>query len=168
METYFGIIPYPKYDEEQKDYCARVSYYMPPMIPITNTNLELVGAVLEEANYRAKKNITPAYYDITLKGKYSRDPESISMLDLIFSSRVIDLGDTLFCSNVRDGFVSRWIIIFLYQCALRALSRCEAEQRRSRVRIRSRRHHKESEKRCAMSYRIYPVSPSAVPTMVQQ
>lgn len=106
METDFGIIPYPKYDEEQKDYCARVSYYMPPMIPITNTNLELVGAVLEEANYRAKKNITPAYYDITLKGKYSRDPESISMLDLIFASRVIDRGDTLFCSNVRDGFVS--------------------------------------------------------------
>ena len=28
------------------------------------------------------------------------------MLDLIFDSRVIDLGDTLFCSQVRDGFVA--------------------------------------------------------------
>ena len=106
METDFGIIPYPKYDETQADYCARVSYYMPPMIPITNTNLELTGAVLEETNYRAKLHITPAYYEISLKGKYSRDPESISMLDLIFASRVVDLGDTLFCSNVRDGFVA--------------------------------------------------------------
>jgi len=106
METDFGIIPYPKYDETQADYCARVSYYMPPMIPITNANLELTGAVLEETNYRAKLHITPAYYEISLKGKYSRDPESISMLDLIFASRVVDLGDTLFCSNVRDGFVA--------------------------------------------------------------
>ena len=62
--------------------------------------------MLEETNYRAKLHITPAYYEISLKGKYSRDPESISMLDLIFASRVVDLGDTLFCSNVRDGFVS--------------------------------------------------------------
>ena len=28
------------------------------------------------------------------------------MLDLIFQSRVVDLGDTLFCSNVRDGFMA--------------------------------------------------------------
>lgn len=106
MESDFGIIPYPKYDENQQNYCARISYYMPPMIPKTNMNLELVGAVLEEANYQAKKLITPAYYDIALKGKYARDKESIAMLDLIFASRVIDLGDTLFCSQVRDGFVA--------------------------------------------------------------
>ena len=106
MESDFGIIPYPKYDESQQNYCARISYYMPPMIPKTNQNLELVGAVLEEANYQAKKLITPAYYDISLKGKYARDKESIAMLDLIFNSRVIDLGDTLFCAQVRDGFVS--------------------------------------------------------------
>ena len=106
METDFGIIPYPKYDESQQNYCARISYYMPPMIPKTNQNLELVGAVLEEANYQAKRLITPAYYDIALKGKYARDKESIQMLDLIFDSRVIDLGDTLFCSQVRDGFVA--------------------------------------------------------------
>ena len=66
---------------------------------------ELTGAVLEEANYRAKLHLTPSYYDITLKGKYSRDPESIAMLDLIFANRVVDLGDSLFCVNVRDGFV---------------------------------------------------------------
>ena len=106
METDFGIIPYPKYDENQADYCARVSYYMPPMIPVTNGRMELTGAVLEETNYRAKLHITPAYYEICLKGKYSRDPESISMLDLIFQSRVLDLGDSLFCSSVRDGFAA--------------------------------------------------------------
>ena len=105
METDFGIIPYPKFDETQADYRARVSYYMPPVIPITNVVLDMTGAVLEEANYRAMNNIKPAYYEISLK-KYSRDPDSIAMLDLIFKNRVVDLGDTLFCSNIRDGFAS--------------------------------------------------------------
>ena len=107
METDFGMLLYPKYDESQPSYCARVSYYMPPIVLITNPRLELTGAVLEEMNYRAKLHITPAYYEICLKGKYSRDPESISMLDLIFDSRVVDLGDSLFCSQIRDGFVAQ-------------------------------------------------------------
>ena len=106
METDFGIIPYPMYDEAQGEYYARVSYFMPPIIPITNQNLELTGAVLEMANYLAKQSITPAYYEISLKGKYSRDEESVEMLDLIFDHRVIDLGDTIFCPDVRDGFFS--------------------------------------------------------------
>ena len=106
METDFGIIPYPKLNEAQANYHARVSYYMPPVLPATNTNLELTGAVLELTNYLAKKEVTPAYYDIALKGKVSRDEESVAMLDLIFANRVIDLGDTLFCSDVRDGFIA--------------------------------------------------------------
>lgn len=104
METDFGILPYPKYDEAQTEYCSRVSYFMPAVMPATNRNLELVGAVLEYINYRAKENITPAYYDITLKGKVSRDEESVEMLDIILNNRVVDLGDTLFCASVRDGF----------------------------------------------------------------
>ncbi len=104
METDFGILPYPKYDEAQTEYCSRVSYFMPAVMPATNRNLELVGAVLEYINYRAKENITPAYYDITLKGKVSRDEESVEMLDIILDNRVVDLGDTLFCASVRDGF----------------------------------------------------------------
>ncbi len=106
METDFGIIPYPMWDEAQGTYYSRVSYFMPPLVPITNSNLELTGAVLEVTNYLAKQSITPAYYDISLKGKYSRDEESVAMLDLIFDNRVVDLGDTIFCPDVRDGFFS--------------------------------------------------------------
>lgn len=104
-ETDFGIIPYPKFNDSQENYYARVSYFMPSMLPATNKDLELVGAVMEYANYRAKVNITPAYYDIALKGKVSRDEESVEMLDLILANRVVDLGDTLFCASVRDGFL---------------------------------------------------------------
>ncbi len=104
METDFGIIPYPKYDSTQELYNCRVSYYMPPVLPTTIQNLDMVGAVLELTNYLAKKEVTPAYIEGALKGKYARDEESIAMIDLILSNRVVDLGDTLYCSNVRDGF----------------------------------------------------------------
>ena len=106
MEMDFGIIPYPKRDESQADYHARVSYYMPPVLPATNQQLDMTGAVLELTNFLAKQSVTPAYYEIALKGKVSRDEESVAMLDLIFANRVIDLGDTLFCSDVRDGFMA--------------------------------------------------------------
>jgi len=104
METDFGIIPYPKYDSAQELYNCRVSYYMPPVLPTTIQNLDMVGAVLELTNYLAMNEVTPAYIEGALKGKYARDEESIAMIDLILSNRVVDLGDTLYCANVRDGF----------------------------------------------------------------
>ena len=41
---------------------------------------------------RVKKLLTPAYYDQTLIGQYTRDEESVDMLDIIFSTRVYDVG----------------------------------------------------------------------------
>ena len=48
-------------------------------------------------------NLIPAYYEIALKRKTSRDEESSAMLDLIFSTRSYDLGDTWWCNELRDG-----------------------------------------------------------------
>ena len=105
METDFGILPYPKYDEAQERYYSRVSYYNAPIVPVTNNNLELTGALLEYFNYISSETVIPAYYDIVLKSKTSRDNESQAMLDLIFDSRVVDIGDTTLCADIRDGFV---------------------------------------------------------------
>ena len=105
METDFGIIPYPKYTEDQNRYYSRVSYYNAPVIPISNDRLDLVGAVLEYFNWASSETVIPAYYDIVLHGKVVRDEESREMLDIIFDSRVVDIGDTTLCANIRDGVV---------------------------------------------------------------
>lgn len=105
MDTDFGVIVYPKFDENQSDYHSRVSYYMPPVIPMSTEQYTLIGAVLEMSNYYASRQVRPAYYEICLKGKYARDEESIEMLDVILGNRVVDLGDTLFCADIRDGFM---------------------------------------------------------------
>ena len=36
--------------------------------------------------------MVPAYYETALKTKYTRDDESIAMIDMIVDSRVFDLG----------------------------------------------------------------------------
>ena len=58
-------------------------------------------------NAESYKTVIPAYYEVALKGKYSRDAESAEMLDLIFESRVIDIGDSTLCGTIRDGFIYR-------------------------------------------------------------
>ena len=105
METDFGVLPYPKLDEAQSEYYSRVSYYWANTIPVTNTHLDMTGAVLEMMNCESANTVVPAYYDIALKTKYSRDEESSAMLDLILENRVVDIGDTILCGTIRDGFI---------------------------------------------------------------
>ena len=106
METDFGIIPYPKYDENQDRYYSRVSYYNAPIIPVTNSRHELTGAVLEYFNWASSETVIPAYYDTVLYGKVIRDDESREMLDIIFDARVVDIGDTTLCADIRDGAIA--------------------------------------------------------------
>ena len=105
VNTEFGIVPYPKYDESQSEYYSRVSYYWATMVPTSNTDLEMTGAILEALNCESANTVVPAYYDVALKTKYSRDEESAAMLDLIFENRIVDLGDTVLCGDIRDGFM---------------------------------------------------------------
>jgi len=104
MESDFGVIPFPKYDEEQDGYGVMFEAGSRLcIVPVTVTNHELIGAVLEAMNFYSLQNVIPAYYEISLKQKYARDEESIKMLDLVSDSIFHDLGNTTFCSQVKDG-----------------------------------------------------------------
>ena len=103
MDADFGIIPFPKWNEAQDEYYSRIEGCDLFCIPVTNKNLELTGAVLEAMASESHAVVLPAYYDITLRTKITRDEESEAMLDLIFSNRVFDWGDTIWCPDIRDG-----------------------------------------------------------------
>lgn len=94
METDFGILPYPKYDEIQDDYYSSVSPYGCSFIcmPTVLEDADMSGAVLESMACESMYTVTGAYYDITLQGKILRDEESSEMLDIILGSRIFDLG----------------------------------------------------------------------------
>jgi len=94
METDFGILPIPKWDEAQPNYRATVNFHVSTCItiPISNGDADKTGLFLDALSCKSKYTLQPAYYDITLNGKYVRDEESSEMLDIIFANRVYDIG----------------------------------------------------------------------------
>ncbi|MHB1154915.1 MAG: hypothetical protein ACYCWE_15275 [Eubacteriales bacterium] len=108
MELDFGILPYPKYEEIQEHYYARIeAAYKVGCVPITNTDLEMTSVLMEALNCLAYKTVIPAYYEVTLKGKVTRDSESEAMLDIIFNNMFFDYGDTWWCDAIRDGIFGK-------------------------------------------------------------
>ncbi len=102
-ETDFGILPYPKWDESQDKYYSRIEGCELFGVPKTNTNPEMAAVILEAMACESMNNVIPAYYDVALKVKFTRDNDSAEMLDLAFENRVFDYGDTLLCTEFRDG-----------------------------------------------------------------
>ena len=94
METDFGILPPPKYDENQNNYYAAVDAWCTSAVsvPITATDKEKNGLILETLAYESRYILLPAYYDINLKTKFARDEESREMIDIILANRLYDLG----------------------------------------------------------------------------
>lgn len=93
MESEFGIMPTPKYDESQDRYYSSVDVactFLTVLMTVKDT--EFTGYILEAFATESKNVVTPAYYDIMLKRKYTRDNESAEVLDLISKSRLYDLG----------------------------------------------------------------------------
>ena len=52
----------------------------------------MTGKIVEALSAESHKKLVPAYYEVSLKTKYSRDEESVRMLDLIFEGVVYDFG----------------------------------------------------------------------------
>ena len=92
MEHEFGILPWPKYDETSEylsNVDAGVNLFV---VPITNSDLTRTSLILETLCILGREYVIPAYYDVALKTRDSRDEESSAMLDIIAANRVFDLG----------------------------------------------------------------------------
>jgi len=94
QEVNFGVLPYPKLDSVQENYYSTVGSWHSGFVcvPIGQEDASRTGAVLEALAAESKYTLRPAFYDISLKGKMVRDEESEEMLDLIFDSKIYDLG----------------------------------------------------------------------------
>ena len=83
VEFDFGIIPYPKWDEDSEYQNRSSNMTALTYIPVTNPDLTLTGAVLEEMAFQSAKELTPLYFDTVLTVKSTRDVESEAMLPII-------------------------------------------------------------------------------------
>jgi len=96
MEDSFGILPLPKYEYDD-DYATIVNGHAHVVVmPITVEDIEKTGAITEALCAIGSRDVLPAFYDVSLKTKYSRDTESEAMIDIIKDSIVYDIG---YCSG---------------------------------------------------------------------
>lgn len=92
-----GMLPMPKYDENQADYCqyADGGCLNLAAIPIDSKTPDDTALLLEAMSAESVDTLTKAYYDICVTGKSVRDEESVEMLDIIFRNYTIDYADLL-------------------------------------------------------------------------
>ena len=93
MNDNCGIVPLPKWDEEQDNYYSNLCdrYYIWG-IPMTVTDTDFVGLIAEAMACETLKSVYPAYYDVALKDKFSNDPDTANMVDLVSSGVLFDMS----------------------------------------------------------------------------
>ena len=124
LVTDFGILPIPKLDEAQEEYYSTVSYVNADAmsVPTTATDLEMIGIVMETFSAESRNTVLPAYYEVALTRKATRDEESRHMIDLIIEGKRYDIGMLLdlggiytevqnMVSNKKTDVASMWASI---------------------------------------------------------
>ena len=93
MEDDFTVLPIPKWDEAQAEYRSRTYDAMCNMVPVTVSDVELSGAVLEVRACMGHNYVVPAFIENSLMQKYSRDAESVKSIQIAFDTRVVDMAE---------------------------------------------------------------------------
>ena len=90
----YGFLPYFKLDENQKEYACHIQegacYFL--SVPGLVEDPEKTGMVTEALAAESYYTVRPAYFEKQLVGTFISDNESADMLDIIFSSRIFDVG----------------------------------------------------------------------------
>ena len=108
MDTDFGIIPYPKWDENQKEYLTTSHGGFNVFgIPEDVKNTDMSGAALEALCAESSKTVVPAFYETVLKSKFARDEESAEMLDIIRNGLSATFG-YLYMVPIGQGSKNGW------------------------------------------------------------
>ncbi|MBQ2706797.1 MAG: extracellular solute-binding protein [Clostridia bacterium] len=90
----FGVIPVPKLDEAQKEYHSLMASWGTLMttIPQSCENPERAGMVLDALAYESSISMIEPYYNAYLTQKGVRDEDSADMLQIVRTTRSINVG----------------------------------------------------------------------------
>lgn len=87
----FGILPYPKLDENQENYLT-MCFADIAGVPIVVKDASMSCTILDAMNCYSYYETIPVYYDIVLSRKLTRDEDSVEMLDILMEGAVLDFG----------------------------------------------------------------------------
>jgi len=110
MEDDYGILPCPKYSEEQKNYSAYLGYTIPILfLPSNVADPERNGTIMEALCTASYDNVVPQMYEIVTKLKNARDEDSSEMIEIIIRNKFID---TAHFYNIQGyGTIPRDVIV---------------------------------------------------------
>jgi len=110
LENDFGVLPAPKFNENQDKYYTTYSYgnLTAYSIPISVADAEMAGIILEAMAELSVYSLTPAYYDTTIINKALRDEDSQEMIEIILANRNYDLGSTFNWGASFTLFTTMW------------------------------------------------------------
>ena len=93
MTDDIGVLPHPKFDEAQDKYMgiSEMSYSL-FCVPSISDDYDFIGAVTEVLAAESYKQLTPVYYETTLKIKYARDDMTSQMIDIIRDGAMFEFG----------------------------------------------------------------------------
>lgn len=112
----FGILPLPKYDEQQENYIT-MAYPFVTAIPALVKDPDMSSVVLEALNRLSYLDVFPVYKEIVLQRKLARDNESAEIVDIIGQNVLCDFGtiffiringDIIWPQNICSKYASWW------------------------------------------------------------
>lgn len=109
MDSDIGILPAPKYNEEQENYHSLVEGGALAVIlkSLSADRYENTGRLLNALAFYSREKVIPAYIEVILKSKVTRDEQSAEMIELIFNTSVNDLGTGVWSSIMKNIYTSK-------------------------------------------------------------
>ena len=94
MEANYGVIPVPKFNQQQENYHSLVSTILATScaIPVSAEDPEMSSIIMQAMCEASTETTKYAYVQTILKDRHSKDDKTEKMLDMIFANRVYDLG----------------------------------------------------------------------------
>lgn len=107
MKDAYGVLPLPMLEENQDGGYAttvgNVASLVTILSSLPDSRKELVGATLELMAAESYKQVTPAYFEVAVKTKYSEAPEDAEMYDLILNSIKFSFGYCYSTASLQGG-----------------------------------------------------------------
>jgi len=108
MESEYGIIPMPKYNEDQENYISMVdsnaSLFAIPVRPRESVgSFDRTGTILEYMSYKSNQEVLPKYYETLLKGQRLSSEDDQLMLDTIRTNIHYEFSDLMGFTEIREN-----------------------------------------------------------------
>ena len=100
----YSPVPFPKYDADQQAYASAVNFQVEVMYMPVGKDVDKVGVITQALCERSTDTLRAGYYERCLKLQRVEESQDSELLDLIYASRVYDIGLISLWGNVRATF----------------------------------------------------------------